>query len=338
MPSIPMSLIDIFLLVFFAIVLGITFHFFLTSRRTMRSKLSNSKKDDLQANEWKLKYFNETEVIDKELSSLREQLRDAEENKNIFAIEADELRKLNKKLQAELEHVRKSIVPPSNEPSEKFDYFQQLREAQASLMDHNEKINQLLSNIDIIKETEEKQQEILRDNEELYNQLENLRSELLQKESEISNIQQKAHLSREMSSMLDNAYTEFNTLQEKMQKLESQVSYSKMVNLQYEDLKEEHFKLKRDFDEQKVRLNAFQSENKELLEQLVDTEDRLKEANFQRQQLQKRVGYLEELNNDLQSVSDANKRLETQIKRIGELESMLNMMSEEREKLIKKQA
>ena len=338
MPSIPMSLIDIFLLVFFAIVLGITFHFFLTSRRTMRSKLSNSKKDDLQANEWKLKYFNETEVRDKELSSLREQLRDAEENKNIFAIEADELRKLNKKLQAELEHVRKSIVPPSNEPSEKFDYFQQLREAQASLMDHNEKINQLLSNIDIIKETEEKQQEILRDNEELYNQLENLRSELLQKESEISNIQQKAHLSREMSSMLDNAYTEFNTLQEKMQKLESQVSYSKMVNLQYEDLKEEHFKLKRDFDEQKVRLNAFQSENKELLEQLVDTEDRLKEANFQRQQLQKRVGYLEELNNDLQSVSDANKRLETQIKRIGELESMLNMMSEEREKLIKKQA
>ena len=111
--------------------------------------------------------------------------------------------------------MRKSIVPPSNEPSEKFDYFQQLREAQASLMDHNEKINQLLSNIDIIKETEEKQQEILRDNEELYNQLENLRSELLQKESEISNIQQKAHLSREMSSMLDNAYTEFNTLQEK---------------------------------------------------------------------------------------------------------------------------
>ena len=72
-----MSLIDIFLLVFFAIVLGITFHFFLTSRRTMRSKLSNSKKDDLQANEWKLKYFNETEVRDKELSSLREQLRDA---------------------------------------------------------------------------------------------------------------------------------------------------------------------------------------------------------------------------------------------------------------------
>ena len=69
----------------------------------------------------------------------------------------------------------------------------------------------------------------------------------------------------------------------------------------------------------------------------METEDKLKDANFQRQQLQKRVSYLEELNNDLQAVSDANKRLESQIKRIGELESMLNVVAEERDKLIKKQ-
>ena len=93
----------------------------------------------------------------------------------------------------------------------------------------------------------------------------------------------------------------------------------------------------RDFDEQKTKLNALATENRDLQERLVETEDKLKDANFQRQQLQKRVSYLEELNNDLQAVSDANKRLESQIKRIGELESMLNVVAEERDKLIKKQ-
>ncbi|HEY1870279.1 MAG TPA: hypothetical protein VGG71_04430, partial [Chitinophagaceae bacterium] len=54
-----------------------------------------------------------------------------------------------------------------------------------------------------------------------------------------------------------------------------------------------------------------------------------REVNFQRQQLQKRVNYLEELSSDLQVVADANKKLEHRLKRIGELESMLNVVSEE---------
>lgn len=37
-----------------------------------------------------------------------------------------------------------------------------------------------------------------------------------------------------------------------------------------------------------------------------------------------------------EAVSDANKRLESQIKRIGELESMLNVVAEERDKLMRK--
>ena len=43
-----------------------------------------------------------------------------------------------------------------------------------------------------------------------------------------------------MKSMLDNTYTEFNTLQGKIQKLESQLTSSRMMNLEYEDLKEAH--------------------------------------------------------------------------------------------------
>ena len=337
MPNLTLSIVEIIVLMLGAIVLGITIHFFLTSRRTLKDSLSPAKEKNSQnLNEWKLKYFNDVEIKDKELSTLRQQLQESEENREIFSIEAEETRKENKRLQAELENLRKS-TPTQNNAGDKRDYFEQLKQAQLSLLEHNEKINQLLGNIDIIKETEEKQKEILRDNEELYTQIEELRQVLQQKEQEIGKISQKANLSREMTSMLDNAYLEFNSLQEKIIKLESQVSSSKMLNLEHEDLKEENLKLRRDFDEQKAKLNGLTTENQELQSKLIETEEKLREANLQRQQLQKRVSYLEELNNDLQAVSDANKRLETQIKRIGELESMLNVISQERDHLAKKQ-
>lgn len=336
MPTLSLDIIEIAVLMLGAIVLGITIHFFLTSRRNLKASLSpNKDKKGLDLNEWKLKYFNDIEIRDKELSSLRQQLQESEENRNIYLIEAEEMRKQNKKLQSELETARHAA--PSLAGAEKMDYFEQLRQAQSSLLEHNEKINQLLSNIDIIKETEEKQKEILRDNEELYGQIEELRAVLAQKEKEIGNIRQKAHLSKEMTSMLDNAYLEFNTLQEKIQKLESQVNSSKMINLEYEDLKEEHYKVRRDYEEQKHKLASLTNENRELREQLGEAQDKLGESNFQRQQLQKRVSYLEELNNDLQAVSDANKRLESQIKRIGELESMINVIAEERDQLMRRQ-
>ena len=102
-------------------------------------------------------------------------------------------------------------------------------------------------------------------------------------------------------------------------------------------IKEAHYKMARDFEESRLKLNHTLTENQQLQSQLTEAEDKLREANFQRQQLQKRISYLEELNNDLQAVSDANKKLEGQLKRIGELESMLNVISEERNELAKRQ-
>jgi DNA repair exonuclease SbcCD ATPase subunit len=335
MTGLTLSLIEIIVLMLGAIVLGITIHFFITSRRSLKNSTSGeSNKINKSLEEWKLKYFNDVEVRDKELSTLRERLEESEENSNINSIEADEMRQQNKKLKLEIETLRKTLPVGV---SEKPDYIQQLRQAQSSLMEHNEKINQLLGQIDLVKETEEKQQEILKNNEELSDQIAELKSLLSQKEKEVDNIRQKEHLTKEMTSMLDSAYSEFNTLQSKIHKLESQVNSSKMMNMDYEDMKEAHYKLTRDYDETKLKLNTALTENQLLHSQIIETEDKLREVSFQRQQLQKRVAYLEELNNDLQAVSDANKKLESQLKRIGELESMLNVVAEERDQLARRQ-
>lgn len=334
MASLSLSIVEIIVLMLGAIILGITIHFFVVSRRSMKSSPMEAEKISKTLEEWKLRYFNDTEIRDKELTQLRKRLEETEENNNINVIEAEETKKLNKKLQAELDSLRKTAPPAEKE---KPDYIEQLRKAQSSLMEHNEKINQLLGQIDIVKETEEKQQEILKVNEELSSQVDELKFLLSQKEKEISNTRQKEHLTNEMTSMIDSAYNEFNVLQDKIQKLESQVNTSKRLNLGYEDLKETHYRISQDFEEQKRKYSAAVTENKQLLEELTETEDKLKEANFQRQQLQKRVAYLEELNNDMQAVADANKKLEHQLKRVGELESMLNMVAEERDELARKQ-
>jgi chromosome segregation ATPase len=333
MGHLTLSIFEIIILLLGAVILGITIHFFISSRRGLKTTSVESQTLAKTLGEWKLKYFNEIESRDKELMEIKERLSEAESNSNIYSIEAEEMRRQNKILQNEIESLHK--IPPH--PEGQTDYIEQLRQAQSSLMEHNDKINRLLGQIDVIKEKEEKAREALRDNEELSHQITDLRRLISDKEKEISSIRQKEHLTKEMSSMLDNAYHEFNVLQDKIKKLESQVGSSKLTSIEYEDLKEEHYKLSRDFEEQKKKLNALSVDNQKLQAQLADAEDRLREANFNRQQLQKRVAYLEELNNDLQMVSDANKKLESQLKRIGELESMLHVVSEERDQLMRRQ-
>lgn len=330
--TLSLSIVEIIILMLGAIVLGITIHFFIVSRRNFKASPSESGKISKSLDEWKLRYFNDVEQRDNELTRLKKQLLESEENCNIYSIEADEMRKLNKKLQAEIEMQHKTAAP-----ADKHDYIEQLRQAQTSLMEHNEKINHLLGQIDIVKETEEKQQEILKYNEELSGQIDELKFMLSQKEKEISNVRQKEQLTSEMTSMLDSAYNEFHQLQDKINKLEGQLNTSRRLNLEYEDLKEAHYKLTKDFDEQKHKYNVAVTEHQQMKVELEETEDKLREANFQRQQLQKRVAYLEELNNDMQAVAEANKKLEVQIKRIGELESLLNVVEEERSDLSRKQ-
>lgn len=438
MPTLQLSVIEVIILMLGAITLGITIHFFLISRKSLKEVTSDATgKLHKELEVWKLKYFNDTEVRDKELEELRyklsiasdstddisiemeelqirnkklqteiealrkggavaggsdiaelqRRLEEAEENYEIYSIEAEEQRAQNKKLQAEIEALKKNTTAarepresdqskkkiqeaeeavklhaaeaedlrivnkklmaeiellrsaqahPAPVAGEKPDYMEQLRRAQSSLMEHNEKINQLLGQIELVKETEEKQQEIVKINEELSAQIEDLRYKLSQKEKEVSNSRQKEHLTTEMNAMLDSAYNEFNILQSKMQKLEAQVAASRKLSMEFEVLKESYDKLSRDHEEQKLKYLNYADENRQLKTTLATVEEQLRDAEFQRQQLQKRVLYLEELNTDMQVMVDANKKLESQLKRIGELESMLNVISEERDQLMQR--
>jgi hypothetical protein len=332
--QLSLSVLEIIVLMAGAITLGITIHFFIVSRRSLKANSPIIQdKTNKQLGEWKLRYLNDIEWKDKEIASLKKRIAEEEENNHIYKIESEELRKQNKQLQSSAQHKQTAAVPGSNPGNQ----IQQLLHAQLQLKEYNEKVNDLINQIDIVKETEAQQKELERDNEELHSQVEELRGRLAQKEREMSSAREKQELTREMSSMIDNAYSEFNVLQEKMQKLEQQVVASKKINLEAEDLKEENAKLIRDLEELKIKYKGAIAASEQFEMSLEEAEENFRAANFQRNQLQKRVNYLEDLNSDMQAVTEANKKLETQIKRIGELESMLNIMAEEKDELTRRQ-
>jgi DNA repair exonuclease SbcCD ATPase subunit len=318
MPQMSLTLLEIIILMLGAIGLGITIHFFIVSKKTLRQL---SPQHDQRLEEWKLRYLNDMERKEIELQQLRKLVDELKEKHGSLDEENDNLRyKLER-----LKEAKENEIPVVQQ-----DYIRKLEEAQQGLVEQNRKIADLLKGIDFLKTSSGGGEDLRQANEELLAQLEELQLKLESKEQEIREIRQASQVSSEMNSMLDNAYREFNLLQEKIVKLEGQVSSSQKLTLEYEDLREGSYKASRDLEEQRLRLTEMINENRGLQMEVSETSEKLRESNFQRQQLQKRVAYLEELNQDLQSVADANRKLESQLKRIGELESLLQVMAEER--------
>jgi chromosome segregation ATPase len=126
-----------------------------------------------------------------------------------------------------------------------------------------------------------------------------------------------------MEQRLAKAYDEFNSLRNNMLKVEERLSQPGNREFEYNELQQSYVKLTKDFDEIKTKHQGLLEENQRLSRLMADTEDKLRESNFQRQQLQKKINFLEELNQDLQQISEQNKKLENQLKRMSEIELML---------------
>jgi myosin heavy subunit len=338
MGNISVSIVEIIIFQLGALLIGVVIHFFIVTRKRFKKEIEDLKNPPAKKNDtWAMDLLEDIEEKKIQIAKLQKDLNRALENENIYQIEIEELNKENKALRLEKREQPMAGAAADERVAERgSNYMQQLREAQESLLEHNEKINRLLGQIDIVKETEEKQKEIEQRNEELKDQIGNLKFLLKDKEDEILRVKQKENMTKEMTSMLDSAYSEFEVLQGKMLKLESQLAGNKRIGLDFEDLKETYYKLNNEHEHLKTRYQAITAENQQLHGLLDETEEKLHDANFQKQQLQKRVAYLEELSNDLQMMSEANKKLEGQIRKIGELESRLNIVSEERDSLEQK--
>jgi hypothetical protein len=303
-----------------ALILGFTLHFFWNARKAIKIERNPEQEGISENDNWKLKYYNDMDMQEKAQEQLRERLAESRENEQIMAIELEELQKKVKEMS---ERPVKPVGDEAKAPGS-YDYLSQLKSAQENLLLHNQHINRLLEQIQLLKEAEKKYLELHKLNEDLNMQVGQLKKTILEKETEINHIRQQQRLTEEITERMEKAYAEFNLLQEKLQKLESALAQPHSRSIDYEELHDSYFRLTKEFDEVRMRQVSLWDENQRLSRILSDTEDKLREANFQRQQLQKKTSFLEELNRDLQEVSEHNKKLESQLRRISEMESLLS--------------
>ncbi|HET6254460.1 MAG TPA: hypothetical protein VFE32_10315 [Puia sp.] len=321
-----------------ALILGFTIHFFWNSKKDLDLNQPQQNTGISDNDNWKLKYYNDMDMQERAQQQLRERLTQAQEAERVLSVEIEDNRAETEELREELEivHARLNdaeaqLKPPTSEtgqPDQTNSYIVQLRLAQEKLAEHNNNITRLLEHTRLVEESEKKTHDLLRQNEELHEQLRTAGQQLVDKEAEIGHLRHQQKLAEEMGARLDKVYEEYSTLQDKLLKLQHYLTQPHTRGTDYDELKDAYFKLGKEHDEMKLRYLTLREENQRLNRIIADTEEKLKEANFQRQQYQKRSAFLEELNHDLQEISEHNKKIESQLRRVSDMESLLTKITQ----------
>ncbi|HEY1114980.1 MAG TPA: hypothetical protein VGE66_15530 [Chitinophagaceae bacterium] len=287
-----------------ALILGVTIHFFIKSRRALKEIENSGKKST---------------IIDSgEEDELPEALKPKAKEPQIIE---DDIVPLP---QAVADHEKAIIRQNATEalPANAFSSVKvALAQQQASLAD-------LIEKIDTIEE--ETSLALIHQNEQLLERVEHLEWQLEKKENELQKYKQQEAVVQKMAARLEEANKEFEILQNKISGLEKQAAKANNLAMELEDMQDAYTHIKTELKQKSEKLDHILAENQRLHDQLSDIDVKLQEANTQRQHFSKKVRLLEELNNDFQSVSESNKKLQSELRRIGELESMLNIISGEK--------
>jgi len=307
-----LTLFEIIILQLGAIVLGITIYFFWTSNKALSATLKQSR--------------SRLDIIPKK--GILERL-----GINIITIEdlqerVSKLKNRPAEVSVKKNHPVQHVPEPVSEIS-----VTSLKEA---VVQQQHTLGALLKKIDSLESNTHSKKDLLVENEGLEKKIEKLELLLDTKEGEIKRIKQQEAVAQQMAARIDEVYKEFDLLQHKIISLEKQAGKANELTIELEDAKQLSEQLQKDLERKHEKLEELIEESQRLHNLLNTTEDKLAEANLQRQQLQKKVQFLQDVNNDMQHVSESNKKLQNELRRIGELESMLSMIADERDRLLNK--
>ena len=308
--AINLSITDIVVLNVMAIVLGIVIHLVISNRRNLQKLMRESEAEmNMSGNSSHLPAFDEMDVF---------QLPGTREKKKAPVDPLDEMPSPFSFLKKGPKHEPKPVY--NTHGGEYASLKTNLEQQQRSL----DKLMQQMGQMHHSKK-EESNEEI----EMLQRLLDDKEAELQKVKSQLAGVQK-------MSSRIEDVYQEFDALQQKMASLEKQAKGASELAIELEDAREAQKQIKKELVRKQEKLQEAVEESQRLYRQLGEAEDKLSEANLQRQQLLKKVQFLENLNTEFQQVSEANKKLQNELRRIGELESMLSLMSDERDILLKR--
>jgi chromosome segregation ATPase len=162
--------------------------------------------------------------------------------------------------------------------------------------------------------------------------LESLRLQLEKKDAEIQRLKQQETYAQKMQERFEEVQAEFESLQEKMAQMEQQAWQTAELTIQLEHSEQTTLRLEEAIAKKEEKLRDLSLENQRLHDSFAELQEKLSDATLQRQQLARKVQLLESLNSDMQSMAESNRKLKTEIARVAELESMLQMISDERQR------
>ena len=316
--AINVTLIEVIVLNAGAIILGVTIYFFLQSRKTLLRTM-----DVQSSNKTASKYKRAEEVQPQKNNALNGAKKS---NKSIDISE----------LKEHLTHLREHRISPKHEEP----VFKKEKHVKEDLtVSLKETIARQQKILDgFLQQVEELEDggkdELFQKNDELQSDVERLEQLLEKRDAEIEEYKKRTAVAEKMASRVDDIYNDFQQLQSKIVTLEKQAARANNLALELENLQQSYDHVLKDLERKQEKLEEIVEENQRMRIELESTEDKLNESNLQRQQMMKKVQFLQDLNSDMQSMSETNKKLQTELRRIGELESMLNMMSEERDYLL----
>lgn len=302
--AIELVLVEFIVVPIVVIVFGITVYFFFKSRKSLQETLKAAK------NLPPLKL--EKQTPQKKLT--RAQLEEEFRRKHYPSIT---------KLEASVAEVKK--------PSPKDENL--VNELKSTIAQQQRMLDSYLHKVEDL-ETERKK-ELNNQMQDLEREISKLHLALDKKDEEIEDLHQQASAAQKMAARIEEVYKEFDLLQQKMMHLEKQANRANNLAIELEDTKHSYEQVHKELLRKHEKLEEMMHENQKMRQQMNELEDKLSNANLERQQLHKKVQFLTDLNNDMQNISETNKKLQTELRRIGELESMLSIMAEERELLLK---
>lgn len=308
--AIHLSILEIAVLLAGAFVLALAVYFFIDSQRILKKTLQKTN----QAFFSQKTVFVEPAPIKPAEHKILKPLKEEKQQRPVVQ-----------------EYERPHLVAAKTKTASKEESVESLKE---TILQQQRLLNGFLRQVEEIEN--EGKEELTLENKHLQNEIKNLEAQLDKKIIELDEVRQQASMAQRMTAKIEEVYQEFEQLQTKMISLEKQASRANSLALELEDTRQSFEQIHKDLQRKGEKLEETFLENQRLQQQLNTLEDKLAEANLQRQQLQKKVQFLQDLNTDLQNVSDTNKKLQTELRRIGELESMLDMIAEERDYLLKK--
>jgi chromosome segregation ATPase len=319
--AINTTLIEVIVLNVGAIILGVTIYFFLQSRKSLLRTIESHNPVNLSA-----KYNPEPETIPVSKNGLL----NGTPKRNSKSIDILQLKEhLNELRQNRFTDKTEEVVYPKKEYHQKEDLTVSLKQ---TIAQQQKILDGFLTQVEEIEQ--EGKDELFQKNDELQSDIERLEKAIEKRDDEIEEYKKRTAVAEKMAARVDDIYQEFQQLQTKIVTLEKQASRANNLAMELENLKQSYEQLHKDLVRKQEKLEEVVDENQRMRSELDILEDKLTESNLQRQQMNKKVQFLQDLNADMQSMSDTNKKLKTELRRIGELESMLTMMSEERDLLL----